>query len=217
MTIRHVLTDIEGTTTPIRFVHDVLFPYSAQKLPDFVRAQHDRPEVRECLWGMGVESAIEQLLALIKADTKDPSLKKLQGMVWRDGYESGAFTSIVYPDVAPALAAWKERGLQLGVYSSGSVEAQKLLFKHTNAGDLTPYFSAYFDTAVGAKQERLSYRTIAERLGLWASELLFLSDVAAELDAAKAEGFETVQLLRDGAQGSGRHAEATSFAQIVVG
>lgn len=214
MTLRFVLTDIEGTTTPIRFVHDVLFPYSAQKLPDFVRAHQDRPELRECLWGMSVEGAIERLLQYIEDDRKDPSLKKLQGMVWRDGYESGAFTSLVYPDVKPAFVAWKERGLQLGVYSSGSVDAQKLLFKYTNVGDLTPFFSAYFDTAVGAKQERLSYRTIAERLGLWPSEILFLSDVAAELDAAKAEGFGTVQLLRDGAKGAGRHAEAASFDQI---
>ena len=134
----------------------------------------------------------------IDTDRKHPALKALQGLIWREGYESGEFTSDIYADVYPVLAAWKERGLQLGIYSSGSVQAQLLLFKHTDRGDMTPLFSHHFDTAVGGKREAGAYRQILAQLSLAASDVLFLSDIAAELEAAAAVGIQTIQLVRPG-------------------
>lgn len=215
--IKYVLTDIEGTTTPITFVHDVLFPYSAQHLRPYVTKHAADPIVRACLKDTGAgsdDAAIDQLLLWIKQDNKHPALKTLQGLIWRAGYESGAYTAAIYPDVKPALEGWARQGLRLGVYSSGSVAAQKLLFRYTNEGDLTPLFSDYFDTAVGAKRERSAYEAIVKNLNLPAEQILFLSDIAAELDAAKAVGLAVTQILRAGTKASGRHPEANEFSQV---
>ncbi|HNJ74039.1 MAG TPA: acireductone synthase [Pseudomonadales bacterium] len=223
MTLRAIVTDIEGTTTDIHFVHRVLFPYAAERLEGFIRQHGDEAEVAALLDQVREEirqpqataaALVDTLQQWIKLDLKLTPLKSLQGLIWREGYQQGHFTAHVYPEVAAALRDWQRRGLALYVYSSGSVEAQRLLFAHTQDGDLTPLFSGYFDTRIGAKRERSSYDRIAEQIGLAGDEILFLSDVEAELDAAAAAGFHTCLLLRDGANGSRHHPSAHDFEQI---
>lgn len=226
--MQFILTDIEGTTTDINFVHQVLFPYAYQKLPAFVRANLQNPEVEKALEltqqslqeeGLPAQSTddlVAGLLSWITADRKHPALKSLQGLIWEEGYVSGGFKGHIYPDVLPALERWKQEGLRLGIYSSGSVAAQKLLFGYSVYGDLNPFFEAYFDTAVGHKREVHAYETIANQLNLSPAEILFLSDVEAELDAAKAAGMQCLQLLRPGTIPSMRHEGVGSFAKIVV-
>jgi enolase-phosphatase E1 len=225
---RYVLMDIEGTTTPIAFVHEVLFPYAAKHLPAFVAAHAADAEVRRCLdetkataqaeAGARLDDAgaLGQLLVWIAEDRKHPALKTLQGLVWRQGYADGALLSQIYDDVPGALREWAARGLRLGIYSSGSVEAQVLLFRHSDKGDLTPLLGDYFDTAVGPKREPASYRTIAERLGSPAAEILFLSDVEAELDAAAQAGMAPTQIVRPGTRRGERHRSAGPFAEVVL-
>lgn len=206
MTPPILVTDIEGTTTRIAFVKDVLFPYARRALPDFVRARGRHPEVRRWLdavdhelapgGGAGDEAIVAALQRWIDEDRKHTALKALQGLVWADGYRDGAFTAHVYPDAAEALRRWRARGRTLAVYSSGSVAAQKLLFAHSDAGDLTPLFSAYFDTQVGAKREPSSYARIASELRASPDGVLFLSDVVEELDAAREAGLRTVLVDR---------------------
>ncbi|MGF1510097.1 MAG: acireductone synthase [Myxococcota bacterium] len=222
MAARFVLLDIEGTTTPIRFVKNTLFPFAAQALPGFLRTHHRDPEVREHLASVSSEADLEGRLAIllrwIDEDRKESALKALQGMVWREGYEDGRLTGQVYPDVPGAFRRWRERGLGIGIYSSGSVEAQKLLFRHAQGGDLSPYLSAFFDTRVGLKAEPTSYRTIASQLGRPPKEVLFASDVEAELDAAVSAGFEAVQVVRpeDGTVPSSKHPTVPDVASLPV-
>lgn len=228
--ITTILTDIEGTTSSISFVKDVLYPYARAALPGFVRAHGQQPEVRRWLDAVAIEISasacqdaviVETLQGWIDQDRKHTALKALQGMVWEAGYRDGDFTAPLYPDVAPALRAWHAAGHRLAVYSSGSVAAQKLLFSHTDAGDLTPLFSAFFDTEIGGKREADSYRSIAGQLAVAPDALLFLSDVVAELDAARAAGLRTVLLdhredypqPRSGALANG-HDRVESFAEI---
>jgi enolase-phosphatase E1 len=141
-------------------------------------------------------------------------LKAIQGILWRDAYENNEISGHIYPDVPAALEQWKKANIQMGVYSSGSVEAQQLLFGHSGFGDLTPFFSHYFDTAIGNKREAASYRAIQNTIDLPAGEILFLSDVEAELDAAKDAGMQTVQLVRPGTMASEKHVTATGFVHI---
>jgi enolase-phosphatase E1 len=226
MTIAAILTDIEGTTSSIDFVKDVLFPYAREKLPAFVVTHADRPEVQhwlhEAAREAGLVSAsqqeiIELLLRWIDEDRKITSLKALQGMIWADGYASGEFKSHVYPEVAENLRKWQAQGIRLYVYSSGSVAAQKLLFGYSEAGDLTSLFSGYFDTEIGTKRDADSYRRIAEAIGTAPEQILFLSDVAAELDAAVAAGIQTIQLVRPPAADiAGTHEQVSDFNQISV-
>jgi enolase-phosphatase E1 len=203
--IRAVLTDIEGTTSSISFVKDVLFPYARLHLPAFVETHIDDPEVQHWLHEAAREAGIVEasrteiidlLIRWIDEDRKATPLKALQGMIWREGYASGAYVSHMYPEVAGRLRAWHAQGLSLYVYSSGSVPAQKLMFGYSDHGDLTPLFSGYFDTEVGHKRDAASYRRIAEAIGLPASQILFLSDIREELDAAREAGMRTTQLVR---------------------
>lgn len=207
--IRVILTDIEGTTTSIAFVHEVLFPYATEHLPEFVREQQDNPEVSAQLDLVAAESATdrsdtEALIAVlqewIREDRKAAPLKALQGMVWEQGYQQGEFKSHLYDDAAQYLQQWHDRGLRLYVYSSGSEKAQKLIFGFTEAGDYTPFFSGYFDTRVGGKKEPESYRKILLELGVDGRTVLFLSDVEAELEAAEKAGLQTAWLVREGDQ-----------------
>ncbi len=229
MMIRYILTDIEGTTTDIAFVHQVLFPYAAQHLPAFVQAHMAAdPVVRDCIYEAqqtlsleeGITPDLDQtvaaLLHWIRIDRKHPALKRLQGLIWREGYETGGFRGHVYPDVVPQLRQWRAQGLGIGIYSSGSVAAQRLLFGYSEEGDLTHLFDHYFDTTVGHKREETSYQNIAKVLNLNPKQILFLSDVEAELDAAQAVGMHTLQLLRPGTAASTRHATATDFYSIDV-
>ncbi|MDQ0008075.1 enolase-phosphatase E1 [Luteibacter jiangsuensis] len=203
--IRAVLTDIEGTTSSIDFVKDVLFPYARKHLPAYVETHTDEAEVQHWLHEAAKEAGIMEatrgeiidlLIRWIDEDRKSTALKALQGMIWREGYESGVYVSHMYPEVADRLRAWHAQGLKLYVYSSGSVPAQKLLFGFTGDGDLTPLFSGYFDTQTGHKREVESYRRIAGAIGLPPAQVLFLSDIREELDAARDAGMRTTQLVR---------------------
>ena len=221
--IRAIVTDIEGTTSDIQFVHNVLFPYARQHLDTFVRGNQTDVAVIAALDAVRTESGAPQatlddviatLISYIDQDRKSPGLKTLQGMIWRAGYVEGQFTGHIYPDVLSAFKRWQQQGIALYVYSSGSVAAQKLLFGYSDEGDLTPLFSGYFDTAVGAKREVQSYRNIADHIGLAPSSLLFLSDIHQELDAAEAAGWKTLQLIRGDADSLSHHPQVNDFSQI---
>jgi enolase-phosphatase E1 len=203
--IKAILTDIEGTTSSISFVKDVLFPYARKRLPAFVETHSDKPEVQHWLHEAAKEAGlvsatreeiIDLLIAWIDADRKSTALKALQGMIWEAGYTDGEYSAHVYAEVPARLRAWRDAGKRLYVYSSGSIAAQKLLFGHTDAGDLTPLFSGYFDTETGTKRDARSYQRIAEAIDLPASEILFLSDITEELDAARTAGMQTTLLAR---------------------
>ena len=220
--IRAVLTDIEGTTSSIAFVKDVLFPYARRHIAGFVKQHAADPDVRslldEAAAGAGGplddDAVIRQLIAWMDEDRKVAALKALQGMIWEAGYRQGDFTGHIYEDAADKLREWHEAGVRLYVFSSGSVPAQKLLFGYSEAGDLTPLFSGHFDTRTGAKREAGSYRAIARQIGLPAEEILFLSDSIEELDAARAAGLPTIQLDRDGNAPESGHRRVQSFRVI---
>lgn len=218
-----IITDIEGTTTDIDFVHKVLFPYARQHLADFVRDQANNPEVRQQLLATAElaelpeaddASLVQTLLSWIDADRKATPLKALQGLIWRHGYEAGDFKGHLYPEVAAELKRWKDAGIALYVYSSGSIKAQQLLFSYSDAGDLTPLFDGYFDTTTGQKREADSYRSIVTAIKQNAGQCLFLSDVVAELDAANQAGMQTAQLVRSPDMETGNHPQFTDFYQI---
>ena len=217
-----IVTDIEGTTSRISFVTDILFPYAAAQLPQFIERQQHLPEVAAelsaCRQLLNDENASvaaigKALQQWIQQDRKYTPLKALQGMVWQHGYQTGAFTGHLYDDVVSQLQHWHSQGVKLYVYSSGSVQAQQLLFQYSDAGDLTPLFSGYFDTRIGAKRDISSYAAILQQLQLPPKQVLFLSDVTAELDAAAQLGIDTVQLIREG-QPATKHKTATDFYQI---
>jgi len=224
--IKAIVTDIEGTTSSILFVKDVLFPYARANLADYVRKHSDDPQIKPLLddvckeagLELSIEQTIAQLIQWIDEDKKATPLKSLQGLIWEAGYRQGDFKGHLYADAAEKLKEWKTEGLSLYVYSSGSVYAQKLLFGHTEYGDLTPLFSGYFDTHIGGKREQQSYDNIAGQLGIPANQLLFLSDIKEELDAAKAAGFATIWLVRDSAPDpQAEHRQVDNFDQIDVG
>lgn len=217
-----IITDIEGTTSRISFVTDILFPYAARELPAFIRANTTQPDVAGALAACrelmqqpqaSTEQVITRLLEWIAEDKKVTPLKTLQGMVWQHGYQNGAFTGHLYADAAAQLQLWHKLGIRLYVYSSGSVQAQQLLFQYSDYGNLTPLFSGYFDTRIGAKRDISSYAAILQQLQLPPKQVLFLSDVVTELDAARALGVATVQMIREN-QPAADHAIAHSFEQI---
>jgi enolase-phosphatase E1 len=217
-----VLTDIEGTTTPISFVRDVLFPFARERLPGFLAARAEDAavagELAETRRLAPGKPELETLLGWMAADAKMTPLKALQGMIWHEGYLDGSLAGRIYPDVPPSLRRWSQAGLRLYVYSSGSVEAQRLIFGHSDAGDLARLFSGFFDTRVGGKREPESYGRLAIGLGLPPIAILFLSDVEAELDAAAASGMRTCQLVRpeDGTVPSERHPHAADFPGVAA-
>lgn len=217
--LRVVLTDIEGTTSAIAFVKETLFPHAERALDGFLSVRAGEAEVAAILdevraLAPGVEPAVA-LRGWMARDEKVTALKALQGLIWREGFESGEVVGHLWPDVAPCLRAWRAAGVRLAVFSSGSVAAQRLLFGHSVAGDLGPLFDGFFDTRTGAKREAASYGTIAAALGEAPGAVLFLSDVVEELDAARDAGMATCQLVRaaDGTAASGRHAEAATFPE----
>lgn len=229
--IRFVLMDIEGTTSSIDFVHETLFPYSKSHLETFL-CEHGEDErlnqillkVRETMAAENIEgSEAEVLKKWIDVDRKHPALKEVQGMIWKKGFESGDIKGHFYKEVPEYLHKWKSLGLKLGIYSSGSVLAQKLLFKYSLFGDLSKYIDEHFDTKVGHKKEKGSYRQILSTLAslfpkddpLKASEVLFLSDIEEELCAANASSIQTCLLVRDGsAIGEGEFTVAANFIDV---
>jgi enolase-phosphatase E1 len=221
--VRAILLDIEGTTTPIAFVHDVLFSYAREHVRQFLNddsAAEDIALLRE-------EHAIDvkegrnppPLTAayvewLITLDRTSTGLKSLQGKIWRQGYESGSLKSQVFDDVAPAFQRWHERGLRISIFSSGSVLAQQLLFAYTEVGDLTRFIDGYFDTRVGKKVEVESYRKIAEAIGLEPEQILFISDVTGELEAASQAAMKTIMSIRPGNEPQSQYPSIRSFDEI---
>jgi enolase-phosphatase E1 len=221
--IKAVVTDIEGTTTSLSFVKDVLFPYARERMGDFVRTHGREAAVRKLLDDMQAEAgkplsdseSVALLLQWIGADKKITPLKALQGMIWEAGYRQGDFAGHVYEDAARTLRQWKEQGILLYVFSSGSVQAQRLIFGHSDHGDLTPLFSGYFDTTIGAKRDADAYRRIAAAIAMDPAQVLFLSDIKEELDAARAAGMHTVWLVRDGAiDARAAHTQVRDFDAI---
>jgi enolase-phosphatase E1 len=223
--VQAIVTDIEGTTSSLSFVKEVLFPYARQHLGDYVRCHAEEDAIVPLLndvrmaagEDLGLEGVIAQLEQWIDEDKKITPLKALQGMVWEQGYRQGDFQGHIYADARDKLAQWQQQGIRLYVYSSGSVYAQKLLFGHTQYGDLNPLFSGYFDTRVGAKVEADAYRHIAQAIGCPAGDILFLSDIEAELDAARAAGMQTRWLVREGALNTkAAHRQVRDFTTIDV-
>lgn len=200
-----ILTDIEGTTTSIAFVTDTLFPYARTRLADFVAANRAEMEAK-----LGPDP-LAQLNAWMDADAKETVLKDVQGRIWAQGYAAGELKGQVFPDAAQALHRWHEAGLKLAVFSSGSVAAQKLIFGHSDQGDLSPLFSGWFDTTTGPKREAQSYVLIADALGIAPADVLFLSDISAETDAAKAAGMKALLIDREDSKG-----DIASFAEITL-
>ena len=230
-----LLLDIEGTTTPIDFVYNVLFPYARTHVGDYLAASLSLPAVRADIAGLYDENAedakrgleppllegrVEQVSLdaveayvrwLMDHDRKATPLKSLQGKIWDEGYRRGELRSQVFEDVARAFKRWRERARRIFIYSSGSVLAQKLLFANTEAGDLTPFISGYFDTNIGAKGDPDSYRRIASELKLQSIAVLFVSDVTAELDAAASAGFETLLCVRPG-----NHPQSPAASHTII-
>lgn len=221
--VEAVLTDIEGTTTSISYVKETLFPYAKQQMQEYVSVHQHEPEVKKILSevqaiaGVTSEEVVPTLLIWMGQDKKLPPLKALQGLIWEEGYRQGAFQGHIYGDVYPQLNCWKNAGIPIYVYSSGSVKAQKLLFTYSCQGDITSIFSDYFDTAVGGKKESASYQLIAKRIGIVAEHILFLSDSIDELDAAKAAGMQTVLVCRDELPPIDfEHPDVTNFYEIWI-
>ena len=201
-----ILLDIEGTTTPIAFVTETLFPYARARLAAFLARE-------------GRAAEAPQFLAEMDRDSKSGALKELQGRIWEAGYAAGDLAGAVFDDVPGAFAAWHAAGRRIGIYSSGSVLAQRCLFRHSTAGDLTRFIAAYFDTAVGPKQDARSYTRIAEAVGVEPRSIVFVSDVAGELDAAAAAGLQAIMALRPGnaAQPAHKYRVIRSFDELPLG
>ncbi len=230
-----ILLDIEGTTTPIDFVHQTLFPFARQRMTEFVeenfssltaeikslKIEHEK-DYAEGFYVKKVDETAPASIAnylnfLIDEDRKSTALKSVQGKIWRTGYESDELKSTVFTDVPRAFKRWREQGKTIAIYSSGSVLAQELIFRYSNQGDLTEFIADYFDTNFGGKKETASYRKIAAALNIPAAEILFVSDVAVELDAAKSAGLETVLSIREGNAPLNRqtaHQSVKSFDEI---
>jgi enolase-phosphatase E1 len=240
--VRAILLDIEGTTTPLEFVHKILFPYARARVRGVLEQHAADPDVRADLALLSAEhaaeapqqpglppweradelaSAVAYVYWLMDRDRKSTALKSLQGKIWEAGYRAGELRgrAQVYPDVAPALARWQEQGRDIAIFSSGSVQAQRNLFANTTAGDLTPSIRAYFDTTTGPKSAAQSYARIAAALERSPSEMLFLSDVSAELDAAQATGMRTALCVRspEAAPPGGGHPVIHTFDQVLLG
>jgi enolase-phosphatase E1 len=220
--VRCLLLDVEGTTTPFEFVFRTLFPYARERVDAFLRKRGEDPDVRKDIeslraeqasdaqrglkppgWQQGsaevpLESACRYFRWLMDQDRKSTALKALQGRIWEEGYHSGELRGDVFPDVPPALSRWHKRNKKIAIFSSGSILAQKLLFKTTPNGDLTSLISAHFDTTTGAKVNPESYRRIGDALGFRPSEIAFISDTVAELDAASKSGAQTLLCRRPG-------------------
>lgn len=228
---RVIVLDIEGTTTPVAFVYDVLFPFAREHAAAYLRHYGDQAACQTAKALLDGERGADRargedppaaLVAyihwLMDRDRKSRGLKMLQGLVWQEGYRTGELRGQVYPDVRPALERWQARGMAACIYSSGSVLAQQLLFRTTTAGDLTRFLRGYFDTEIGAKTSPDSYRRIVESVALPAAHVLFVSDVVAELDAAHAAGLQTALCVRAAGEPgapSGAHAIVHTFDEIV--
>lgn len=221
--IKAIITDIEGTTSSLAFVKDILFPYARNHIAAYILIHEKEPPVQQSLLEarklIGADLTTEQLIHTfiqwIDEDKKITPLKTIQGLLWEDGYCKGDFKGHIYKDAVENLKKWKDLGIKIFVYSSGSIFAQKLLFGHTDYGDLNPFFTGYFDTTIGVKTSVDSYRKIASSIALCPDNCLFLSDIKHELDAAHEVGMHTIWLVRKGnLDPSADHMQVTNFNAI---
>lgn len=225
--VEYILTDIEGTTTSVSFVYEVLFPYFRNHIHD-LKNMTDNEDVKiafeetrklakkeENVDIESIDQVIQKLDSWCELDRKITPLKTLQGILWKVGYEQGVLKGHVYNDVPVSLQKWRQLGIKLGVFSSGSVEAQKLIFGFSEKGDLTEYFSNYFDTNTGMKRDVETYATISKILNISSKNILFLSDIVQELEAADKAGYQTIQIIRPGTVPSWKNA-VSDFASIVL-
>ena len=228
-----ILLDVEGTTSSIAFVYDVLFAYAKEHIAGYFERHATDEGVRAAATALANETSCPgnidtpegrtQLtlaaIGLMNRDEKSTPLKALQGMIWREGFESRKLVSHIFDDVPPALEQWANSGIDVRIYSSGSVQAQKLFFGHTSAGDLTSHLRGHYDTTTGPKREQASYAAIANAMGMPARQILFISDVGAELDAARAAGMATAAAMRPGNrpfESLYDHEAIESFAEITT-
>ncbi|MCE7006206.1 acireductone synthase [Kibdelosporangium philippinense] len=231
LTARWVVVDIEGTLTPTSQVHVVLYDYARTRLGPWITSHASDPVVADAvaqirsLGGLSASAGVDEIVAVLHgwmdADQKIAPLKTLQGLIWQRGYADGDLVTELFPDVVPALRAWHDKGLDLAVFSSGSVPGQIAAFSRTSEGDITSLFSQHFDTVnAGPKREAPSYRAIASALGAPSAQIVFFSDVPMELDAAVADGWQTVGLARPGEPFGdadfGSHLAVKSFAEVSV-
>jgi len=224
--VRALLFDIEGTITSLNFVKDELFPYAREALPGFLLGHTDRPEIQAILYRLSrdiglpisdLEGIAATLQQWIDEDRKHPDLKELQGLIWEAGYRDGAYRGHLYPDVVPFWERARAARLQVAIYSSGSVRAQRLLLEHSVAGDVSGLVDDHFDARVGSKADSASYQRIAETLMVRPGQILFFSDVVAELDAARRSGLETYRVVRPGVPAAPHdHREITDFTELDV-
>ncbi|MFK7824866.1 MAG: acireductone synthase [Oligoflexales bacterium] len=222
----YLLMDIEGTTTSIDFVHKTLFTYAKNNIQTFLEEHQHDEKVKICLneakkiiqqegkSANSLNQIIGAMCTWIEADRKIGPLKTLQGYIWREGYETGKYVSHIYEDVFQAFKSWQELGIKLGIYSSGSVSAQKLLFAHTEYGDINSFLSFYFDTGVGHKRESISYEEISKKLEVEPQKILFLSDIVEELNAANIASLSTVHVVRPGTEERGYPNAVSSFTEL---
>src|SRR5438034_6794116 len=221
---RGILLDIEGTTTPITFVYDVLFPFVRRHVADFVKhanladlqREYDEDVRRGNNPPVWSAEPIPYIHWLMDQDRKSTALKNIQGQIWLEGYQNGELRGEVFQDVPSALERWHRAGIDIRIFSSGSVLAQRLLFSSTVAGDLTRFLKGYFDTTTGPKNEASSYTTIAQFFGVATSDILFISDVTRELDAARSAGMQTLLCVRPGnhPQPPHNHPIVSSFDEV---
>jgi enolase-phosphatase E1 len=231
-----ILLDIEGTVSPLAFVHDVMFPYARANVAAFIAANLEETTVWQALdqmardaghpafaeWCPSLDDAtdfvVREVHRLMDADAKVTGLKLLQGLIWEQGFRAGDLRSTIFDDVPGALLAWSAFGFDVRIYSSGSVHAQTLFFAHTEAGNLTDYFSGFYDTTIGSKREAASYTSIAADADVAPADILFISDVVEELDAARSAGLHTALALRPGNKPAPAtdHPTITTFAEITA-
>ena len=224
MTSRGILLDIEGTTTPITFVYDVLFPFARRQAAVFLKGsdlhdlerEHEQDVLRHNNPPPWTTHGEAYFYWLMNQDRKSTALKAIQGEIWRQGYKSGELHGAVFPDVPPALKRWHNTGADVRIFSSGSILAQKLLFETTKDGDLTKFLNGFFDTTTGPKNEPDSYKKIAAAYGIIPGEILFVSDVTRELDAASVAGMKTLLCVRPGnhPQPANDHLAITTFDDV---
>ena len=244
MSVTHILLDIEGTTCPVSFVAEVLFPYASSSLERYLEQHQDEAEIKSLIEGVDqawreddhhdavvllqeqggttpieIRAIAQYLRQLIARDIKLTELKDLQGRIWHSGYASGELVAPLFPDVPEALERWHDKGFTLAVYSSGSVPAQQLLYGHCQAGDLRPLFQHWFDTKTGIKQAKESYLMIAKSMVTAPSHVLFISDALQELEAADAAGMKTLFSDREGnpARDAGRFARISYYSGLNPG
>jgi enolase-phosphatase E1 len=225
--VKYILSDIEGTTTSVKFVYDILFPYfleNMEKLRDLKLTNAEVVSAFEETIELAKEEdefivSTEEILAKLKSwslnDKKITTLKTLQGILWEEGYKFGEIKGHIYEDVPEAFSTWKKQNMQLGIFSSGSVKAQKLIFTYSDFGDLSPFLSNYFDTKTGGKRDSETYSKIAREVNFIPENILFLSDISEELEAAKLAGMQTLQLVRLGTVANWDKS-IKSFEEIII-